>query len=358
MAKKQKAESRAKAEQKQKAEQKNNNFVYIKMSVNIFGSGGGGSAQSSKSDTKYVDRKFITLTTNLNSKMDKSGGLFSGNIDMGDNNITLSHTPISGHDVANKLYVDTAVNNHVLITTTPDSKLSSSHVPTEDDDVINKKYLDAILAHRLNDDDMKIIENRLSLKANKAGEVFTGAVDLGSSKISSTYIPTTDNDLVNRKYLKSIFVQNNSGYIPELNRNNYNDAGFTLTSSEEIPGYLAYFAFTSWKNHWLPSNRTGGWLQIECPNSVRIHKFALCGKKTLGPENRINSFSLLARKEDSVEWVQLFTTRNEQPLDNEVSFFHVNNTSTFKFFKLQIKGSIGDTPGVSFFQLFTLDSIA
>ncbi len=81
-------------------------------------------------------------------------------------------------------------------------------------------------------------------------------------------------------------------------------------------------------------------------------------KKTVGPENRINSFSFLARKNDSVEWIQLFTTTDKQPLDNEISFFHVNNTLTFKFFKLQIKGSIGDTPGVSFFQLFTLDSIA
>ena len=50
------------------------------MSVNIFGSSG---RQSSKIDNTYVDRKFITLTTNLNSKMDKSGGSFSGNIEMG-----------------------------------------------------------------------------------------------------------------------------------------------------------------------------------------------------------------------------------------------------------------------------------
>src|SRR6266496_4662266 len=235
------------------------------MSVNIFGSSG---RQSSKIDNTYVDRKFTTLATNLNSKMDKSGGNFTGDIHMADKNITISHTPMNAHDVANKKYVDTAVNNPLLITATPDSKLSSSHVPTEDDDVINKKYLDAALAHRLNDDDMKIIENRLSLKANKAGEVFTGAVDLGSSKISSAYIPTTDNDLVNRKYPKSIFVQNNSGYIPELNRNNFNDAGFTLTSSGDLSGYPPYYAFTSWKNHWLPSDRTGGWLQIQCPNSV------------------------------------------------------------------------------------------
>src|SRR6266581_4403973 len=88
------------------------------MSVNIFGSSG---RQSSKIDNTYVDRKFISLTTNLNSKMDKSGGSFSGNIEMGDNNITISHTPMSDHDVANKKYVDAVVNNHVLLTVTPDS---------------------------------------------------------------------------------------------------------------------------------------------------------------------------------------------------------------------------------------------
>src|SRR6266496_1886133 len=272
------------------------------MSVNIFGSSG---RQSSKIDNTYVDRKFIILTTNLTSKMDKSGGNFTGDIHMADKNITISHTPMSANDV------------------------------------INKKYFDELIARRLNDDDMKIIENRLSLKLNLAGDEMRGAIRMGDHKITSNRVPEEDDELVNIRYLNTRFVKNNSGYIPELNRNNSNDSGFTLTSSEEISGYPAYFAFTSWKNHWLPSNRTGGWLQIECPNSVRI-----------------NSFSLLARKEDSVEWVQLFTTRDEQPLDNEVSFFHVNNTLTFKFFKLQIKGSIGDTPGVSFFQLFTLDSIA
>src|SRR6266568_1528746 len=335
------------------------------MSVNIFGSSG---KQSSKIDNTYVDRKFISLTTNLNSKMDKSGGNFTGDIHMADKNITISHTPMSANDVANKKYVDTAVNNHILLTVTPDSvtglnskvnesgdlimgsnKVSSSHVPTADFDVINKKYFDELIARRLNDDDMKIIENRLSLKLNLAGDEMRGAIRMGDHKITSNRVPEEDAELINKRYLNTRFVKNNSGYIPELNRNNSNDAGFTLTSSEEISGYPAYFAFTSWKNHWLPSNRTGGWLQIECPNSVRIHKFALCGKKTLGPENRINSFSFLARENDSVEWVQLFTTRDKQPLDNEVSFFHVNNTLNFKFFKLQIKGSVGDTPGISFF---------
>src|SRR6266581_7620624 len=110
------------------------------MSVNIFGSSG---RQSSKIDNKYVDGKFITLTTNLNSKMDKSGGNFTGDIHMADKNITISH------------------------------------VPTADFDVINKKYFDELIARRLNDDDMKIIENRLSLKINLAGDEMRGAIRMG-----------------------------------------------------------------------------------------------------------------------------------------------------------------------------------
>src|SRR6266496_4268936 len=109
-----------------------------------------GASRPSKSvvSKAYVDNKFTTLSGNLNTKMDRIGGNFTGDIHMADKNITISHTPMSDHDVTNKKYVDTAVNNHLLITATPDSKLSSSHVPTEDDDVINKKYLDAALAHR------------------------------------------------------------------------------------------------------------------------------------------------------------------------------------------------------------------
>ena len=226
------------------------------MSVNIFGSSG---RQSSKIDNTYVDRKFTTLATNLNSKMDKSGGNFTGDIHMADKNITISHTPMSANDVANKKYVDTAVNNHILLTVTPDSvtglnskvnesgdlimgsnKVSSSHVPTADFDVINKKYFDELIARRLNDDDMKIIENRLSLKLNLAGDEMRGAIRMGDHKITSNRVPEEDAELINKRYLNTRFVKNNSGYIPELNRNNSNDAGFTLTSSEEISGYPAF----------------------------------------------------------------------------------------------------------------------
>src|SRR5207244_13469906 len=74
------------------------------MSVNIFGSSS--SNKSNTNNNKYTDSKFITLTKNLNSKLDKSGGTLSGDINMGTNKISLSHGAEEEHDVPNKKYVD------------------------------------------------------------------------------------------------------------------------------------------------------------------------------------------------------------------------------------------------------------
>ena len=39
------------------------------------------------------------------------------------------------------------------------NKIKTTHTPNDDDDVINKKHLDAVVAHRLGDDDLKVIMN-------------------------------------------------------------------------------------------------------------------------------------------------------------------------------------------------------
>jgi len=74
-------------------------FSILIMTANIFGS------SSMKSDTsgvtkKYVDSKFITLTTNLQSKVDKNKDL-----DMGGYSIHNVKDPVNNTDVANKKFV-------------------------------------------------------------------------------------------------------------------------------------------------------------------------------------------------------------------------------------------------------------
>src|SRR6266496_2174758 len=83
-----------------------------------------GASRPSKSvvSKAYVDNIFTTLSGNLNTKMDRIGGNFTGDIHMADKNITISRTPTNVHDVTNKEYVDNTVNNHVLLTANPDSE--------------------------------------------------------------------------------------------------------------------------------------------------------------------------------------------------------------------------------------------
>ena len=79
------------------------------MTANVFGSS---TMKSAASDVtkKYVDSKFITLTNNLQTKLDKNKDL-----DMGGNGIDNVKDPVNDADVANKKvvvdYIDTMQQN-------------------------------------------------------------------------------------------------------------------------------------------------------------------------------------------------------------------------------------------------------
>ena len=75
------------------------------MTANIFGSSGMKSVASGVTK-KYVDSKFITLTTNLQSKIDKNKDL-----DMGGYSIHNVKNPVDDSDVANKRIVKDYINS-------------------------------------------------------------------------------------------------------------------------------------------------------------------------------------------------------------------------------------------------------
>jgi len=71
------------------------------MSVNIFGSSGGGRL-SSDVDKKYVDQKFATLSTNLATKVSKSGDIMAGELDMNGQQIIGLVNPTDDDEACNK----------------------------------------------------------------------------------------------------------------------------------------------------------------------------------------------------------------------------------------------------------------
>ena len=84
------------------------------MSVNKFGSSGNKS--KSAVTKKDLDSKFINLTNNLQSKVNKSGDTLSGILDMRNHKITNLADPDSDNDACNKKYVNSKLELESTLT--------------------------------------------------------------------------------------------------------------------------------------------------------------------------------------------------------------------------------------------------
>src|SRR5271163_4456506 len=111
----------------------------------------------------YVDRKFINLVSSLVDKVNKAGDTMNGALNMGDNKIT------------------------------------SSYVPVNDNDIINMKYLSSLSSASGTMSDVAVNTLLLS-KVNKAGDTMNGALNMGDNKITSSYVPNLDSDLINKRH--------------------------------------------------------------------------------------------------------------------------------------------------------------
>src|SRR5258708_12040064 len=126
------------------------------MRVNIFGFSGNKITQS---DNSYVDKKFITLSTNLNTKVNRNGDIMTGDIDMSSNKITNLLNPINPQDAVALNYLTS--NYSTSTATVPylpltggsltgglnmnSNKITSSHVPLLEDDLVDQKYADTLI---------------------------------------------------------------------------------------------------------------------------------------------------------------------------------------------------------------------
>src|SRR5260221_2010831 len=152
------------------------------MSDNIFGSNGK-SATSLGVNKKYVASKFITLTRNLQSKVNKAGDVMSGCLDVGNNKISSSHIPSYPEDLINKVYGD---NNYINRSggslDMGANKITSSYVPKEEIDLTNKNYVDGKFVTKTNYEHLRDYVDNTSV--HKSGDVMSGDLNMGSNKSS------------------------------------------------------------------------------------------------------------------------------------------------------------------------------
>jgi hypothetical protein len=109
----------------------------------------------------YLDNVTSDIQTQLNGKLNLTGGTLSGPLDLGSNKITTTYTPVNPADLTNKSYVDAAVSGggsayvrKIGDTMTGNLTMGSNFVkcsadPVANEDLARKTYVDTLIVGRI-----------------------------------------------------------------------------------------------------------------------------------------------------------------------------------------------------------------
>jgi hypothetical protein len=185
---------------------------------------------------------------------------------------------------------------------------------------------------------------------------------MNQKSITDLKDPANAQDASTRNYVDNALKKCYVGYIPNLEANQ-SVTGFVASASSVVHhNFQAYGAFNSLNadgsnGTWQCYNSASapGWLQIKCPEPVKIWRFAL---KAL--RSTIDSW-ILSGSNDGSTFTQLLSS-TEALLSSRpaLSFFNLTTPPTsYQFYKLTVESSIQDRPiylGVQVMQLYLYDT--
>ena len=116
-----------------------------------------------------------------------------------------------------------------------------------------------------------------------------------------------------------------------------------VSASSERSGVFAFHAFNSWKGDWKVSDKSNMFIQIKCPQLVRLYQFALRGKSN---GEKVLNWKLEASVKASI-WVVLYSTTI--CLSNEVQCFSPTSSPLALYYKITLIYAEGLNPGLSYF---------
>src|SRR5271157_4149248 len=302
------------------------------MSMNIFGSSGVSIASSSLNN-KYVDQKFNTLSTNLATKVDKTGDSISGNLDILMNDERLRTFGVSDIDTGKSVSLLLGnIDNQIRHNFDHAIKIAATHgtkFTCEAGDIC-----------------------RLGTQTNSRAQFFND-INMNGHSITKLCDPDSAEDAATKNYVDTRYVKNSVGFVPDLVSNVSNKSGFKVSESHD-PDNVACHVFNSWRtDEWIAGTKSNFWIQMQCPEWIRIHKFALRGKSN--NTDRIHNWKLQASN-GGINWSDLYQSRNEY-IGNTTSFFSVDNSNLYDYFRIFVVEAENKLAGLTYWQLYTLDDV-
>ena len=294
----------------------------------------------------YVD-------TRDNLKVNKSGDTMSGNLDMTTNYIRNVHDPILTGDAANKNYVDNVGNLKVSKSgdsMTGNLNMSSNYIngindPIVYSDAANKNYVD------IGD----------SYKVSKTGDTMTGNLNMSSKYITNLSNPINAQEAATKNYVDIRLIKNTSALIPQLSGMTANKGGYIVTQSSEFsPSYSAWRIWNFIDNtnggqggEWAANGTTNQWVMIKLPYAVRTWRLDIVGRVVVS--QFFTSWRLDASNDGTTFTTLINSTDQLNSTFRTYTFDTVTAYSYYRFYGLTSTG--GNNPGITFFQLYALDSL-
>jgi hypothetical protein len=296
------------------------------MGVNIFGG-----ASKISQDKFYIDEKFKTLSANLALKVNKMGDILTGDLKLllnGDEIRTFGVSDISS-DKSVSLLLGDELNQ------------------------IRHNYGHALKIGALHG--LKI--TCPTGEVCRMGSQTDANIAVNNNFIKDLRDPIDDADAATKQYIDTRCVKNNVGHVPNLITNSNSKAGFIVTASSEVGLSFAYNVF-SIIGEWISQEKTSFWIQLKCPEPVRIHKIALRGVRS----GVIRNWLLQASNDNDDAYEILYdnymdTGNTESCIDSSLIIVENDSIHKYSTYRIWVHNSDGDRPGLSHWQLYTVDSL-
>jgi len=302
------------------------------MSVNIFGSNGSASGASG-TNNKYVDEKFKTLSTNLATKVNKTGGIISGNLNirLDDAEVrTFGFSDISTGKSVSLLLGN--IDNQIRHNCDHAIKIAATHgtkFTCEAGDIC-----------------------RLGTQTSSRAQ-FYNDINMNGHSITKLCDPDSAEDAATKNHVDTRYIKNSVGFVPDLVSNVSNKSGFKVSASHD-PDNVACHVFNSWRtDEWIAGTKSNFWIQIQCPEWIRLHKFSLRGKSN--NTDRIFNWKLQASN-GGINWSDLYHSCNKY-IGNNTSFFNIDNSNLYDYFRIFVLEAESKLAGLTYWQLYTLDDV-